>query len=134
MFPICHELGRVVGFSARTLESHPQSAKYQQRIQFLKQYPRNALGTAEFKTAGTALICEGQMDVIACHQGGLCHAVAAQGTAIPVSMPTTKKSTPLSPWRSMAIPQASAQPCGQSPCCRSQHHTAVVTLPGKTGP
>jgi DNA primase len=34
-----------------------------------------------FKDAGWALVCEGQLDVIACHRSGLGQAIAAQGTA-----------------------------------------------------
>ena len=85
-FPIWDELGRVVGFSARVLEANAKTAKYVnspetdffQKGQLLYAY--NFARTA-FKNAGRALVCEGQLDVIACHRAGLTCAIAAQGTA-----------------------------------------------------
>jgi DNA primase len=86
MFPIWDELGRVVGFSARILDSEAKSAKYintpetkvfhKGRLLYGLHFARKS-----FKDAGTALICEGQLDVIACHRAGVTHAVAPQGTA-----------------------------------------------------
>jgi DNA primase len=141
MFPICDELGRVVGFSARTLESHPQSAKYinSPESEFFQKsnilYGMH-LARQAFKAAGTALICEGQMDVIACHQGGLCHAVAAQGTAFTSQHANLlKKSTP---HVTLAFDGDTA---GISATLRTitllleaNIHTAVVTLPEKQDP
>jgi DNA primase len=86
IFPISDELGRVVGFSARLLDPEAKVAKYvnspeteffqKGKLLYGLHFARQA-----FKTAGKALICEGQLDVIACHRAGLTHAVAAQGTA-----------------------------------------------------
>lgn len=86
MFPICDELGRVVGFSGRVLESDPKAAKYvnspeseffqKGSLLYAQQVARHA-----WKRSGYALVCEGQMDVIACHRAGLDFSVAAQGTA-----------------------------------------------------
>lgn len=86
MFPIWNELGRVVGFSARILEPDAKMAKYVnspetdffQKGQLLYAYH---LARTAFKDAGRAIVCEGQLDVIACHRAGLTCAVAAQGTA-----------------------------------------------------
>jgi len=39
------------------------------------------LARQAFRDAGGALVCEGQLDVIACHRAGLTHAVSPQGTA-----------------------------------------------------
>lgn len=86
MFPIWNELGRVVGFSARILDSDAKMAKYVnspetdffQKGQLLYAYH---LARTAFKDAGRAIVCEGQLDVIACHRAGLACAVAAQGTA-----------------------------------------------------
>ena len=141
MFPICDELGRVVGFSARTLESHPQSAKYinSPESEFFQKgsilYGMH-LARQEFKKAGTALVCEGQMDVIACHQGGLCHAVAAQGTAF-TSMHATllKKST------THVTLAFDGDTAGSKATLRTitllleaDIHTSVVTLPEQQDP
>lgn len=86
MFPICDELGRVVGFSGRALQKSDQMAKYVNSPEsefFQKGSLLYGLHLArnEFKEMGHALVCEGQMDVIACHRAGLKQAVAAQGTA-----------------------------------------------------
>ncbi|NLF92344.1 MAG: DNA primase [Oligosphaeraceae bacterium] len=86
MFPICDELGRVVGFSGRVLQKSEQAAKYVNSPEsefFQKGSLLYGLYLArnEFKEKGHALVCEGQMDVIACHRAGLKQAVAAQGTA-----------------------------------------------------
>ena len=85
-FPIWDELGRVVGFSARVLEANAKTAKYvnSPETEFFQKgqllYAYNFARQA-FKNSGRALVCEGQLDVIACHRAGLTYAVAAQGTA-----------------------------------------------------
>ncbi len=86
MFPICDEQNRVIGFSGRTLGSDEKAAKYvnspetplfrKSRILFALHRARRAI-----LDAGEALLCEGQIDVIRCHQEGLTAAVASQGTA-----------------------------------------------------
>lgn len=86
MFPIWDELGRVAGFSGRVMEADAKSAKYvntPETMTFHKGRLLYGLNIARksFRDAGCALICEGQLDVIACHRAGLTHAVAPQGTA-----------------------------------------------------
>ncbi len=86
MFPIQDELGRVVGFSARTLNSEDKTAKYinsPETVLFRKNRLLYGLHAARhvFKEKDGALVCEGQLDVIACHRAGLEQAIAAQGTA-----------------------------------------------------
>lgn len=86
MFPIWDELGRVVGFSARTLDSAAKTAKYintPETAVFHKGRLLYGLHMARqsFKNMGHALVCEGQLDVIACHRAGITNAVAPQGTA-----------------------------------------------------
>jgi DNA primase len=86
MFTIHDELGKVIGFSGRVLDPEAKTAKYvnspeteffhKSRVLYGFHLARNA-----FKEAGCALVCEGQLDVIACHRAGLTHAVSAQGTA-----------------------------------------------------
>lgn len=86
MFPIWDELGRVVGFSARVLDPAIKTSKYinspeseffqKGSILYAFNFARQSL-----KQFGHALVCEGQLDVIACHRAGLTHAIAAQGTA-----------------------------------------------------
>ena len=86
MFPIWDGLGRVVGFSGRILDPEAKTAKYINTPEtpvFRKGRLLYALHLARtaFRDAGTAVVCEGQLDVIACHRAGLTHAVAPQGTA-----------------------------------------------------
>jgi DNA primase len=86
MFPIRDELGRVVGFSARTLEAEAKTAKYinsPETVVFHKNRLLYGLHLARlaFKRHGTALLCEGQLDVMACFRAGFDNAVCAQGTA-----------------------------------------------------
>lgn len=86
MFPIWNELGKVVGFSARILDSDAKEAKYvnSPETEFFQKgqllYGLN-FARSHFKDFGHVLVCEGQLDVISCHRAGLVNAVAAQGTA-----------------------------------------------------
>lgn len=86
MFPIHDEQGRTIGFSGRTLEDKDTTAKYvnsPETVLFHKSRILYALDRARkaIVDSSEALICEGQIDVIRCHQKGFRNAVAAQGTA-----------------------------------------------------
>lgn len=86
MFPIHDDLGRVVGFSARQLTTEDKGAKYINTPETAVYQKKRLLygmhiARKTFRDAGTALVCEGQLDVIACHRAGLAHAVAPLGTA-----------------------------------------------------
>lgn len=86
VFAILDEQGRVVGFSGRTLEKDAQGAKYVNTPEtplFHKSRVLYGLSFARRKIveAREAIICEGQIDVIRCHQAGFETAVASQGTA-----------------------------------------------------
>ncbi|MBR2425283.1 MAG: DNA primase [Lentisphaeria bacterium] len=86
MFPICNEQGRVIAFSARSVEADPQGWKYVNSPEnpvFRKSRTLYALHFARKGIAekGCAVLCEGQLDVIAMHRAGCTHAVAPQGTA-----------------------------------------------------
>lgn len=86
MFPISDEHGRVVGFSGRVLQADAKMAKYVNSPEtdyFHKGRLLYAfhLARPHFREQGRALVCEGQLDVIACHRAGLNHAVCSQGTA-----------------------------------------------------
>ncbi len=86
MFPVCDEVGRVVGFSGRTLSAENDTAKYINTPE-TRVFHKNRLmygfymARKVFRETGKAVICEGQMDVIACHQAGCKNAVAPMGTA-----------------------------------------------------
>jgi len=86
MFPICDEQGRVVGFSGRVLSGDEKTAKYvnspetpiftKSKVFFGLDKSKRAL-----LDAGFAVVCEGQLDLIACFMGGVQNVVAPQGTA-----------------------------------------------------
>ncbi len=88
MFPICDVHGNVVGFTGRVLvETEFSGGKYVNTPQTpLYDKSRVLYGIHKAKTAikseDLAVLVEGQMDVIACHQAGMANVVAASGTAL----------------------------------------------------
>jgi DNA primase len=86
MFPICDEQGRVIGFSGRVLAGDEKTAKYvnspetpiftKSKVFFGLDKSKRAL-----LDAGFAVVCEGQLDLIACFMAGVQNIVAPQGTA-----------------------------------------------------
>ncbi len=86
MFPICNDIGEVVAFSGRVLEADAKEAKYvnspetriftKGRILFgLHKSKRDIIKT------GTAIVCEGQLDLITMFEAGIRNVIAPQGTA-----------------------------------------------------
>jgi DNA primase len=88
MFPIRDVHGYTVGFTGRVLvETEKSGGKYvntPQTIVFDKSRVLFGLYKAkqEIKKKNLAILVEGQMDVIACHQAGMTHVVASSGTAL----------------------------------------------------
>ena len=86
MFPICDEQGRVIGFSGRILAGDEKTAKYVNSPEtpiFTKSKVFYGLDKSKraILDAGCAIICEGQLDLIACYMNGIRNLVAPQGTA-----------------------------------------------------
>jgi DNA primase len=86
MFPICNDVGEVIAFSGRLLESDPQAAKYVNSPETpLFQKGRILFGLHKTKRAlieaGCAIVCEGQLDLISLFEAGIKNVVAPQGTA-----------------------------------------------------
>ena len=86
MFPICDEQGRVIGFSGRVLSGDEKTAKYVNSPEtpiFTKSKVFFGLDKSKraILDAGFAIVCEGQLDLIACFMGGVQNIVAPQGTA-----------------------------------------------------
>ncbi len=87
MFPICDEQGRVIGFSGRVLSGDQKTAKYvnspetpiftKGNVFFGLDKSKRALLDAQ-----SAIVCEGQLDLIACFMAGVQNIVAPQGTAL----------------------------------------------------
>ena len=86
MFPIRDEQARVIGFSGRVLAGDEKQAKYvnspespiftKGRVLYGLDKTKRALVDAK-----QAIICEGQLDLIACYMAGVKNIVAPQGTA-----------------------------------------------------
>ena len=86
IFPICDEQGRVIGFSGRILVGDEKTAKYvnspetpiftKSKVFFGLDKSKRALLEAQ-----SAIVCEGQLDLIACYMAGVQNVVAPQGTA-----------------------------------------------------
>jgi DNA primase len=87
IFPINNAMGNTVAFTSRILEDDGKSAKYINSAEspiYIKGKTIYALDKAKMaiKEAGHAVLVEGQMDVIACHQAGFTNVVATSGTAL----------------------------------------------------
>lgn len=87
MFPIATAQGNTVGFTGRILDSVSTEAKYVNTPE-TELYKKGTLlygldrAKQAIRTAGYALLVEGNMDVIACHRAGDAQAVASSGTAL----------------------------------------------------
>jgi len=87
MFPLDDTKGKVVAFSGRILASGTNEAKYINSPQTLL-YDKSAIlfpytkARERIKDENSAVIVEGQMDVIVAHQSGYTNVVAVSGTAL----------------------------------------------------
>lgn len=86
MFPIHDQLGRVVAFGARRLDEadEPKYLNSAESAVFNKSRTLYGLHHAAqaIRKSGVAIVTEGYMDTIACHQAGVVNAVATLGTAL----------------------------------------------------
>ena len=86
MFPIRNEIGDVIAFTARQLRENKNSGKYinsPETAIYKKSKVFFALDRAKkpILAENAALLCEGQLDAICCHEYGFTHAIATSGTA-----------------------------------------------------
>ena len=85
MFPIQNSVGRVAGFAGRVFDN--STPKYINSPE-TKVYHKGSLlygfhlAKKEIKEKGFAILVEGYMDVIVCHQYGFTNTVAGMGTAL----------------------------------------------------
>ena len=87
MFPIHNDYGDIIAYSGRQLVEDKNSGKYinspetalfkKSKVFFGLDKAKRAIGKEKF-----ALLCEGQIDVIACHEAGIENTVAGLGTAL----------------------------------------------------
>jgi DNA primase len=86
IFPICNDVGEVIGFSGRLLQDQEGAAKYlnspetavfrKGSVLFGLDKTKRALIEAD-----CAVVCEGQLDLISLFESGITNVVAPQGTA-----------------------------------------------------
>lgn len=86
MFPIRNDYGDVIAFSGRQLREDPRSGKYINSPETALFKKSNVLFALDKARKGilqekAVLLCEGQIDAIACHERGIPHAIAPLGTA-----------------------------------------------------
>ena len=86
MFPICNDYGEVIAFSGRVLDPAVKTAKYVNSPDTpLFSKGRVLYGLDKSKRAlieaSTAIVCEGQIDVISAFEAGVRNVIAPQGTA-----------------------------------------------------
>ena len=86
MFPICNDVGEVIAFSGRLLKDEEGAAKYLNSPETPLFRKGNVLfGLHKSKRAlieaNSAIVCEGQLDLISLFEAGITNVVAPQGTA-----------------------------------------------------
>ncbi|MEY2511062.1 MAG: primase [Verrucomicrobiota bacterium] len=86
MFPIHNDVGEVIAFSGRILDSKAEAAKYVNSPETpLFRKGRVLFGLHKTKRglieADCAIVCEGQLDLITLFEAGITNVVAPQGTA-----------------------------------------------------
>jgi len=128
IFPICDEQGRVVGFSGRILSGDEKTAKYvnspetpiftKSKIFFGLDKSKRAI-----LDAGSAIICEGQLDLIACFMNGVQNIVAPQGTAF-----TDQHARIIKRYANEVVLCFDSDNAGQNAIVRSLDHLLAVEL------
>src|SRR5216117_516644 len=96
MFPICNDLGEVIAFSGRLLKNEEGAAKYLNSPETPLFRKGNVLfGLHKSKRAlieaNSAIVCEGQLDLIMLFESGITNIVAPQGTAFTETQARTLK-------------------------------------------
>ncbi len=83
IFPIINTSGDIIGFGGRVMDdSKPKYLNSSDTPGFKKSRNLFALNYAKNHCAERLILCEGYMDVIACHAAGFENAVATLGTAL----------------------------------------------------
>jgi len=85
MFPIIDVRGNVIGFGGRIIKNDKDAAKYlnsPETLIFNKRKNLFGLNLAKKSKAGSLILVEGNIDVVALHQYGFDNAVASLGTSL----------------------------------------------------
>ncbi len=86
MFPICNDTGEVIAFSGRVLQADAKAAKYVNSPETML-FTKGAVLFGLHKSkrplidAKSAIVCEGQLDLITAFEHGVQNVIAPQGTA-----------------------------------------------------
>jgi DNA primase len=128
MFPICDEQGRVIGFSGRVLAGDEKTAKYVNSPEtpiFTKSKVFFGLDKSKrsLLEAQSAVVCEGQLDLIACFMAGVQNIVAPQGTAF-----TSEHARILKRYVEEVILCFDSDTAGQNAAVRSLDHLLAAGL------
>lgn len=141
MFPICNDQGDCIGFSGRQIVHDPNSGKYinsPETALYSKSKTLFAFDRARrpIMTQKSVLICEGQLDALACHEHGIDHAIASLGTAF-----TTQQAKIIKRYTDTAIMCYDADKAGYAACERAfkelsaeNVHVRVVSMPAGDDP
>lgn len=127
MFPIQNNVDDVIAFSGRQLRENPNSGKYINSPEspiFKKSNVFFGLNKARPHIGGSyGLLCEGQIDVIACHEAEVKNAFATLGTACtPEHAKALKRST------DKIVICYDSDPAGHKAACRAFEHLAEVGM------
>jgi DNA primase len=140
IFPIWDSSGRVIAFGGRSMRddnppkylNSPETALFQKgRVLYAFDRARKAVDGA-----GRAIIVEGYLDAIACHEAGFTETVATMGTALtPEHVDMLRRRAP------QLVLSFDSDSAGMAAALRGRElfqnagvTVRVVTLPGKTDP
>lgn len=128
MFPICNDTGEVIAFSGRVLEADAKAAKYVNSPETML-FTKGAVlfGLHKSKRAlidkGSAIVLEGQLDLITAFEAGVQNVVAPQGTAF-----TTKQAHKLKQYVEEVVLCFDADSAGDKAAERSLPHLLQENL------
>ncbi len=125
-FPIRDEHGKVVAFGGRILgQGEPKYINSSDTPLYRKSRLLYAMDRAKktIKETGTAIVCEGYMDVIGCYRAGIHNAVANLGTAL-----TEDQVRILKRFAERVVILYDADSAGQKAAVRAAHMVAEAGL------
>lgn len=124
IFPIIDVTGNVIAFGGRVMDdSVPKYLNTSDTPAFKKSRSLFALNFAKSSCAERLILCEGYMDVIACHAHGFENAVATLGTAI-----TPEQARVMSKYTKQVIIAYDSDSAGQKATARAMKLLAEVGL------
>ena len=117
MFPIRDERGDLVAFGGRAIgDSQPKYVNSSDTPLYRKSRVLYGMNLAKetINTSATAVLCEGYLDVIACHAAGVTNAVASLGTSL-----ADEHATLLSRWCKAVVMLYDSDAAGEKAAARA---------------